>query len=87
MNTKTSIATLMTAFSMVLADSSLAEDLPMEKCKILDSNGKGLIKAGMTDCAGGGNSCSGSNGDGDPSAWIYLPSGSCAKIKGGCLAK
>lgn len=85
---KSSLTSLLTAaFILVMAESCQAEDMKMEKCKINGPDGKSLIKAGMTDCAGGGKSCAGSNGDGDPTAWIYLPAGVCEKIKGGCLAQ
>lgn len=55
----------------------------MEKCKVVDQNGQGLIKAHKSDCAGGGNSCAGQNKAGDPEAWILVPKGQCAKINKG----
>jgi uncharacterized membrane protein len=49
----------------------------MEKCY-------GIVKAGMNDCGTAtNNGCSGnSTVDGDKSAWIYLPKGTCKKIVG-----
>lgn len=47
----------------------------MEKCKVVDSNGNGLIKPYMAD--------SGINLEGDASAWIWVPRGQCAKINAG----
>jgi uncharacterized membrane protein len=80
-------STVAAAFAMILAETSQA-DIPMEKCKINGPDGKGLIKAGLADCASAaGNSCSGANQDGDPEAWIYVPQGVCEKIKGGCVVK
>jgi len=80
------MATMTIALALVAAEPLQAENGNMEKCKINGPDGRSLIKAGMADCAGGGNSCSGSNEDGDPNAWVYLPKGICEKIKGGCLA-
>jgi hypothetical protein len=47
----------------------------MEKCKVVDSHGNGLIKAYMAD--------SGNNLEGDRDAWIWVPSGQCKKINKG----
>jgi uncharacterized membrane protein len=55
----------------------------MEQCKVVDKNGKGLIKAHKGSCAGGGGSCAGSNEAGDPNAFIIVPKGQCAKINMG----
>jgi uncharacterized membrane protein len=45
----------------------------------------GLAKAGQNDCAStGNNSCAGtSRVDGDPNAWIYVPTGYCDRIVDG----
>jgi uncharacterized membrane protein len=50
----------------------------MEKCF-------GVAKAGLNDCGTATNSgCAGSSKvDGDKSAWIYVPKGTCNKIMGG----
>lgn len=47
----------------------------MEKCKVVDKDGNGLIKAYMAD--------SGLNLEGDANAWIWVPYGQCAKINAG----
>ncbi len=47
----------------------------MEKCKVVDSNGNGLIRPYMAD--------SGINLAGDADAWIWVPHGQCAKINAG----
>jgi hypothetical protein len=52
-----------------------ANNQMMEKCKVLDSDGNGLIKAYMAD--------SGPNLEGDASAWIWVPYGQCVKINHG----
>jgi uncharacterized membrane protein len=54
----------------------------MEKCF-------GVAKAGLNDCGTATNSgCAGSSKvDGDKSAWIYVPKGTCNKIMGGSLTE
>lgn len=47
----------------------------MEKCKVTDSDGNGLIKPYMAD--------SGINLAGDANAWIWVPYGQCTKINAG----
>ena len=47
----------------------------MEKCKVVDENGKGLIKENEADLA--------NNKAGDPEAWIMVPIGECDKINDG----
>ncbi len=47
----------------------------MEKCKIKDKDGNGLIKAYMAD--------SGPNLEGDADAWIWVPRGQCKKLNQG----
>jgi uncharacterized membrane protein len=61
--------------------SSGAND--MEKCKVVDPTGKGLIKEHKSDCASANNSCAGGNKAGDADAWIMVPKGDCAKINAG----
>lgn len=47
----------------------------MEKCKVVDQDGNGLIKPYMAD--------SGINLAGDADAWIWVPYGQCAKLNAG----
>ena len=56
-------------------NSNNANNQMMEKCKVVDSNGNGLIKAYQAD--------SGINLEGDPDAWIWVPYGQCAQINAG----
>lgn len=67
------------AFSVGSANA----DGEMEKCKVVDENGKGLIKEHKADCAGNNNSCAGHNSKGDPDAWIMVPKGECDKVNKG----
>lgn len=62
--------------------ASAAENdmMDMEKCNVVDKNGKGLIKEHKTDYKFAGHSCAGQNKAGDPSAWILVPKGECVKI-------
>jgi len=77
---------LATAFATVaLSFGSVQADTPddMEKCKIVNKDGKGLIKEHKSDCASAKSSCAGTNSAGDPNAWILVPNGQCDKINSG----
>ncbi|KAF8818534.1 BufA1 family periplasmic bufferin-type metallophore [Rickettsia endosymbiont of Cardiosporidium cionae] len=71
-------AAITLAIGAVEADNSTKN--MMEKCRVIDSNGKGLIKAGKGDCKTSKFSCAGHNKAGDPAAWIMVPQGQCNKI-------
>ncbi|MGH8627319.1 MAG: BufA1 family periplasmic bufferin-type metallophore [Gammaproteobacteria bacterium] len=46
----------------------------------------GITKASKNDCQTAASACAGSSKqDGDPSAFIYVPKGTCEKIVGGGL--
>jgi uncharacterized membrane protein len=67
---------LLTLGLATAGDQALAAQ-QMEKCA-------GIVKAGKNDCGSGTNACAGtSKTDGDKSAWIFIPKGTCAKIVGG----
>lgn len=71
------------AAAIVIAAASTTNvlaDKKTEKCY-------GVAKAGKNDCAAGpGTSCAGtSTKDGQGSAWMYVPQGTCKKIVGGSL--
>jgi uncharacterized membrane protein len=80
---------LATAFAAAIlsfsgSHASAASSEGMEKCRVVDENGRGMIKEHMADCASAdGSSCAGSNAAGDPEAWIMVPQGECAKINQG----
>jgi uncharacterized membrane protein len=67
------------AFSVTSAYAEVAT----EKCKVVDAEGKGLIKEHKGDCSTAAHSCAGKNAAGDPEAWINVPKGDCAKINAG----
>jgi len=69
------------AFSFTGAQADGSEG--MEKCKVVDENGKGLIKEHKADCASKNNSCSAHNKAADAEAWILVPTGECDKINKG----
>jgi uncharacterized membrane protein len=69
------------AFSIGSANADAHKD--MEKCKVVDSDGNGLIIEHKGDCASGKNSCAGHNAKGDAEAWILVPKGECDKINSG----
>lgn len=45
----------------------------------------GIVKAGQNDCAASGHSCAGQSKADGGSSWVYLPTGTCAKIVGGTV--
>lgn len=55
----------------------------MEKCKVVDKDGKGLIKEHKTDCNTAAHSCATQNLAGEAEAWIMVPKGQCEKINAG----
>ena len=64
----------------IAPDLTAAEKKDMEKCY-------GVAEAGKNDCQTAVSSCAGtSKQDGDPSAWIVVPKGTCDKIVGGSLS-
>lgn len=77
------LATAFAAAALSLSSAQADAHKDMEKCKIVDSHGKGLVKEHKGDCAGAANSCAGHNKSGDPTAWILVPKGECAKINMG----
>lgn len=84
MKKRLSIFAAIAAGAALSSSSAIAQE--MEKCKIVDSTGKGLIKAHKSDCAGSGHSCAGQNVAWDPEAWIMVPAGECEKINKGDLS-
>lgn len=68
------------ATAVLLATSGVqAADTPpaVEKCY-------GVAKAGKNDCQTASSACAGSSRvDRQPDAWIYVPTGTCAKLAGG----
>lgn len=82
MNKSTIITAITAAISLTSVNSLATNDDNMEKC-IINKNGKSLIKEHKADCNSGKSSCAGQNIKGDPTAWIFIPKGECAKINAG----
>lgn len=78
---KTTNALLSSAIALTLSLGSIAahagDKMDMEKCY-------GVVKAGKNDCKTASNSCQGhSTKDGEPTAFIAVPKGTCERIVGG----
>lgn len=80
---KSKLITAITAAVALSASAAYGSSDSMEKCKVVDKEGQGLIKAHKADCAGGSLSCAGQNKAGEPDAWIFVPKGECKKINAG----
>lgn len=84
MKKKLSIFVAITAATALASSAAMASE--MEKCRILDAEGRGLIKEHKGDCATATHSCAGQSAPWDPEAWIMVPAGECAKINAGDLS-
>lgn len=81
---KKSTLLISSAISSAIAIGAMTASVPalaakpgMEKCF-------GVSVAGKNDCATASTSCAGtSTVDGAKDAWIYVPTGLCAKLNGG----
>lgn len=83
------------AAALTLTAGTTFAEVEMEKCKVVDKDGKGLIKEHKGDCKTAVqscktsadmqdmHSCAGGNAAYDPEAWIFVPKGQCAKINAG----
>lgn len=73
----TAVSTMIIAGALTTTGNAFAAKPGMEKCA-------GIAKAGKNDCGTSKHSCAGqATKDGDKEEWIYVPTGSCAKIVGG----
>ena len=62
--------------AVLVADTATAKD-GFEKCA-------GIAKAHQNDCKNSAHTCAGQAArDGDANEWVYVPTGTCAKIAGG----
>ncbi|MCM2309934.1 MAG: DUF2282 domain-containing protein [Steroidobacteraceae bacterium] len=78
---RVALSSVLTIGLGVVANPASAASDGMEQCA-------GVIKAGKNDCATSRNACHGHvTADADPEAWIYVPSGTCAKIAGARVVK
>ncbi|MGH8610302.1 MAG: BufA1 family periplasmic bufferin-type metallophore [Gammaproteobacteria bacterium] len=73
------LAAVVALGSLGPANDVLAQAKQGEKCY-------GVAKAGKNDCQTATSACAGSaKQDADPTAFIYVPKGTCEKIAGGSL--
>jgi uncharacterized membrane protein len=79
-----SLTLISSAVSLILLASSTASNAAgYEKQAALEKCG-GIVKAGLNDCASVEHACAGLNtDDGYDSDWLWLPAGTCKKIKTG----
>jgi uncharacterized membrane protein len=82
-DSKLLVSSALAALASFAATAALAQtpaakpDYTFEKCY-------GLVKAGFNDCQTSTHSCAGTaTADNQGDAWIYVPSGTCAKLTGG----
>jgi uncharacterized membrane protein len=80
------LATAFAAAAFSIGSANAGSHGDMEKCKVVDSHGKGLIIEHKSDCASKSSSCAGHNKAGDADAWILVPKGECDKINKGDLS-
>jgi len=76
----TAVVATLVGGAALLANGASAKD-GFEKCA-------GIAKAHQNDCAAKMHSCAGQAAkDNEPDSWVYLPTGTCAKIAGGTVVK
>jgi len=74
--TMSALASVLT-LGLATSGNALAAKKGFEKCY-------GVAKAGMNDCGTAKHACGGqSKKDGDPKEWVYVPKGTCEKLKKG----
>lgn len=81
MDKKIIITSLAAAFAVVSSTAFAADEL--ENCKVVNKDGKGLIKEHKADCKTAAHNCAGHNPANDPESWIKVPKGQCVKINAG----
>jgi uncharacterized membrane protein len=75
----TAALTAFVAGAMLLPPQAQAAKEGFEKCA-------GIVKMGKNDCASNAHSCAGqAKKDADAAEWVYVPTGTCAKIVGGVV--
>lgn len=81
-----SVSVAAAAFAAVVALPLLASAGPAPTPQFTAEKCYGVAAAGQNDCQTASHSCAGeSKLTRDLSSWIYVPTGTCAKISGGSL--
>lgn len=82
--TTPSQATLAAALAAALAGIAGATAGPADQPSYRFEKCYGIVKAAKNDCATTTSSCAGTaKRDGQPDAWIFVPTGTCDRIVGG----
>ena len=84
LKTKLLVGSALAAAASLAATGALAQTGPAEQPEFIFEKCYGVSKAGMNDCQTSTHSCAGTaTADNQGDAWIYVPSGTCAKLTGG----
>jgi uncharacterized membrane protein len=76
---QSALASLFAVGVMAATQPAMAAKKDMEKCY-------GIVKAGQNDCQTSTSACAGTaEVDNKPTAYLFLPKGTCEKIVGGSL--
>lgn len=83
---RNSVSLASAAFAAAVASPLLASAGPAPAPKFTAEKCYGIAAASQNDCQTATHSCAGEAKQArDPSSWIYVPTGTCAKIVGGSL--
>ena len=85
-DTKLLVSSALAALAALAATATIAHSGPAEKPGYSFEKCYGIVKAGLNDCQTATHSCAGtSTADNQGDSWVYVPSGTCAKVTGGSL--
>lgn len=83
-DSKLLVSSALAALASLAATAAIAQSGPAAKPDYTFEKCYGLVKAGLNDCQTSTHSCAGTaTADNQGDAWIYVPSGTCAKLTGG----
>lgn len=78
--------TLLTAAALATFVAGAATMATQAQAKEGHEKCAGIVKAGQNDCAANGHSCAGqATKDADANEWVFVPTGTCAKIVNGTV--
>lgn len=77
---KLGILSAVTTAITLIASTALSDSKSMEKCVVLNKDGKNIIKEHKSECKTALHSCAGQNPANEKDAWILVPQGQCKKI-------
>ncbi len=83
-NTKLLVSSALAALAALAATATVVQAGPAEKPDFAFEKCYGIVKAGLNDCQTSTHSCAGtSTADNQGDSWVYVPTGTCAKLTGG----